>query len=116
MRQLQCFVCKSGFEFSAREPAVILRHVAYGHDFAHAGDCLALASELIFPEPGYYCAAFARDPERRHVLAEPLPGWLLVERDDGTRSLEGLVRDDEWLNEPGAAMFASMTERIPLAA
>jgi hypothetical protein len=108
-----------------------LRHVAYGYDLVHAGLCLTEACEWIFPEPDYDCAAFGRDPERRRVLDvataegwaavvpnpperviagqpvrfEPLQYWALVERQDGSRSMEGLVRDELWRDEPGAAEF-----------
>jgi hypothetical protein len=107
----------------------VLRHVAYGHDFVHDGPCLAAARELLFPEPGYDGPAFGRDAERLRVLAaadgagwavavaetperilagrpvryEPLRWWALVEHRDGTRLVEGIVREDEWLDEPGGA-------------
>jgi hypothetical protein len=128
---LRCLVCCQPFDFEAHEAAVVLRHVAYGHDFAHDGPCLAAARERLFPEPGYDCAAFGRDPERRRVLGaataagwaavlptaperlatgpavrlEPLRCWVLVEHTDGARRMEGLVRDEEWLHEPGGAEF-----------
>jgi hypothetical protein len=126
---LQCVVCGRAFDFAAGEAAVVLRHVAYGYDFVHDGPCLAAARAWIFAEPGYDVAAFGRDPERRRVLAadpadgwaavvpetparraagrpvrfEPLRWWALVEHRDGTRRVEGVVRDDEWLDEPGGA-------------
>ena len=108
---------------------MVLHHVAYGYDFAHRGDCEARALAAIFPEPGYDCAAFAHDPERVSVLAisppngwtavrpaqiaqgskdlrfEPLRLWALIEYRDGSRRFEGVVRDDEWLDEPGGAEF-----------
>jgi hypothetical protein len=126
---LQCVVCGRPFDFAAGEAAVVLRHVAYGYDFVHDGACLAAARELIFAEPGYDVPAFGRDPERRRVLAaesadgwaavepetparreagrpvrfEPLRWWALVEHQDGSRHVEGVVRDEEWLDEPGGA-------------
>ena len=102
---------------------------AYGFDFVHDDACLAAARELLFAEPGYDCAAFAHDPQRRRVLGvmpadgwaaivanaaesgerrvrnDPLLCWALVEHKDGSTSLEGLVRDPEWLDEPGGAEF-----------
>jgi len=69
---LRCVVCKRPFQFTRGEAAVVLRHVAYYYDFAHAGRCLAAAFEQIFPEPGYDCAAFGPDHERARVLcAQP---------------------------------------------
>jgi len=127
-------VCRSCFDFTAGETALILRHVAYGYDFVHDGGCFAAATESIFPEPGFDCAAFARDPERRRVLTvaaadgwaalsrtttghraldEPLLCWVVIEHPDGTTSLDGVVRDPEWLDEPGGAEFATKVVRIP---
>src|SRR5690349_22484776 len=36
MLQLRCIVCHVPFDFAHQETAVVLRHVAYGHDFVHA--------------------------------------------------------------------------------
>ena len=70
---------RRGLDFAAGKSAVVLRHVAYGHDFVHDGRCLATARELLFAEPGYDCAALGRDPERRRVLdAGPGAGWAAV--------------------------------------
>lgn len=128
---MRCVTCQEPFNFAVGQTAVVLRHVAYGHDFAHEGACLDAACELIFAEPGYDCAAFARDAVRRRVLAlapprgwvavlpadadrtvdgapvrfEPLRMWAVVEYQDGTRGLEGIVHDEEWLDEPGGAEF-----------
>jgi len=128
---LRCVVCRSPFNFAAGETALVLQHVAYGHDFVHEGPCLAAASEDIFVEPGYDCAAFGRDPERRRVFEvtaaegwaavmpetperivagrpvhfEPLRCWALTEHADGLRRVEGIVWPDEWLDEPGGAEF-----------
>lgn len=129
--ELRCVVCHQAFDFAAQEAALVLRHVAYGYDFVHDNACLADSCERLFPEPGYDCGAFARDPERRRVLAvapadgwmaviartpeplalsrrvrsDPLLCWVLVEHRDGSISMEGLVRDEEWLEEPGGAEF-----------
>ena len=134
---LRCVVCGAAFDFAAGESAVVLRHVAYGHDFVHDGRCLATARELLFAEPGYDCAALGRDPERRRVLdaspgagwaavlpepprrigpgrplqladgrpvhLEPLRWWALIEYRDGSRRVEGIVREDDLLDEPGGA-------------
>lgn len=134
---LRCAVCRRPFDFAAGESAVVLRHVAYGHDFVHDGRCLATARELLFAEPGYDCAALGRDPERRRVLdaspgagwaavlpepprrigpgrplqladgrpvhLEPLRWWALIEYRDGSRRVEGIVREDDLLDEPGGA-------------
>jgi hypothetical protein len=128
---LRCVACRRPFDFAAGEAAAVLRHAAYGYDFAHEGPCLEAARSLLFAEPGYDCAAFGRDAERRRVLAatdaaewaavlaetperaaaghpvrfEPLRWWALVEHRDGTRCVEGVVRDDDWLGEPGGAEF-----------
>jgi len=131
--ELRCVVCRGAFDFAAGETALVLRHVAYGHDFVHDGACATAASELIFPEPGFDCAAFARDPERQRVLSsapaegwtacvltsagravrsQPLQCWVLVARCDGTTTMEGLMRDAEWLDEPGGAEFAVTVQRI----
>jgi len=123
--RLHCIVCRTAFDFAADEAALILRHVAYGFDFVHDGACAAAAAEMIFPEPGFDCAAFARDPERRRVLrtasaegwracerGEPLRCWVLVERRDGTTTMEALIRDGEWLAEPGGAEFATTVRRV----
>ena len=73
---LRCVVCHRPFAFATGEAALVLRHTAYGYDFAHDGACLAAAREMLFLEPGYDSAAFGRDPERRRVLAiEPGAGW-----------------------------------------
>jgi hypothetical protein len=124
-------VCRRAFDFNAGETAVILRHIAYGYDFVHDGACLATAEERIFAEPGYDRPAFSRDPERvrlvqtaagdgwaavvpnpaAQILAwdpvsfEPLHCWVLVEHADGSQRIEGLVRDPDWLEEPGSAEF-----------
>ena len=139
---LRCLICRQPFDFKAHEAPVVLRHVAYGYDFAHPGRCLAAAQELLFPEPGYDCAAFGPDPVRRRVLElssaggwaavvpntaeqilagrpvqfEPLRYWALVERADGSRSREGIVWDAMWLAEPGGAEFpaARRGRRAPL--
>jgi hypothetical protein len=124
-----CAVCRRPFAFGAGEAAIILRHVAYGFDFVHDGPCLDAARELLFVEPGYDCQAFGPDVSRRRLLdvadaegwaaaspespqrviagaplrLEPLRWWALVEHQDGSRRVEGIVRDDEWLDEPGGA-------------
>jgi hypothetical protein len=128
---VKCFVCKKSFNFAAGESALILRHIAYGYDFVHAGVCLAAARELIFVEPGYDRPAFSADGERVRVIAaspapcwaavlpnaveravagdpvsvEPLQFWAVVEYCDGSRHREGVIRDSEWLDEPGGAEF-----------
>jgi len=111
------------------ETAVVMHHVAYGYDFVHDGACLTAAMDWIFPEPGFDCAAFARDPRRRRVLnvacadgwaalsstttlPEPLHCWVVVELRDGTTSVEALLRADEWLDEPGGAEFVGHVVRI----
>jgi hypothetical protein len=130
--RLHCVVCQQPFDFAAGDEAVVVRHVAYGHDFVHPGPCLEEARTWTFAEPDYDCAAFRRDAKRRRVLGaapadgwaavlpeadsdlvlagqalhfEPLRAWVLVEHADGSRRVEGLVRTDEWLDEPGGAEF-----------
>jgi hypothetical protein len=128
---LRCIVCHREFDFAFGETAVVLRHVAYGHDFVHDGQCLATASEWMFLEPGYDTYAFARDPRRTKVLQvwaadgwsavlpaagqqplpdslvrfEPLQCWVLVEHSDGSWHKEGILRDADWSDEPGGAEF-----------
>jgi len=103
-------ICRQDFDFTAGQTAVILHHVAYGYDFVHPGACEAAALGSIFPEPGYDCAAFAHDPERRAVVsiapgAERQRVWALIEYRDGSRRFEGVLRDAEWQDEPGGAEF-----------
>jgi hypothetical protein len=133
---LKCFICNKAIDFDSGETAVVLRHVAYGYGFAHAGACEAIALTWIFPEPGYDGAAFAHDAERRTIRAiapaegwaavvpngpqrilagspvhfEPLSFWALVEHKDGSRRTEGVVWDAEWLEEPGGAEFPEAAE------
>jgi hypothetical protein len=128
---LRCVVCRRAFDFNAGETAVILRHIAYGYDFVHEGACLATAEEWIFAEPGYDRPAFSRDAERVRLLQtaaangwaavapnppaqilawepvsfEPLHGWVLVEHADGSQRIEGLVKDAELQDDPGAVEF-----------
>jgi hypothetical protein len=128
---LRCLSCGRAFDFEAGESAIVVRHVAYGYDFAHAGACLDAALEQIFVEPGYDGAAYARDPQRRRVVGinqpdgwsavlpesaerilsgspfrfEPLRFWALVEHRDGSTRVEGVTQDEEWLDEPGSAEF-----------
>ena len=127
---LHCAVCRRPFALDAGEAALVLRHTAYGYDFVHNGACLKEAREMLFLEPGYDGYAFGRDTERRRVLAaspadgwsavlvahgqsarlpsvrfEPLRSWVVVEHQDGSLRVEGLVRDDEWLDESGGAEF-----------
>jgi hypothetical protein len=130
-KNVKCFVCKKPFNFAAGESALILRHIAYGYDFVHEGACLAAAREVIFVEPGYDRPAFSTDGQRVRVIdaspaacwtavlpnaleravagdpvsVEPLQFWADVEYRDGTRHREGVIRDPEWLEEPGGAEF-----------
>jgi hypothetical protein len=105
---MHCFICQLPFDFAAGEVAHIVKHVAYGYDFAHEGACLAAAYELIFPEPGYDCAAFGPDPLRVRIVGAERFGWVLVEYRDGSRRPERITRDAEWANEPGAAEFPNV--------
>jgi hypothetical protein len=101
---LKCVVCKREFDFNAGESAIVLRHVAYYYDFAHDGQCLARALELIFPEPDYDCAAFSCDLERLRILGAGRC-WALVEHADGASRLEAISREAGWEDEPGGAEF-----------
>jgi hypothetical protein len=133
---LRCLSCNRAFDFASGETAVVLRHVAYGYGFAHDGACLKEALEQIFVEPGFDCAAYAHDTQRMRILGvnpsddwsavlpetpertlsgspfrfEPLRFWALVEHADGSRRVEGVTWDDEWLDEPGAAEFVEARE------
>jgi hypothetical protein len=128
---LRCIVCQRPFDFAAGETGTVLRHIAYGYDFAHVGTCLAAALEWIFVEPGYDRPAFSVGRQRVRVLGtapadgwaavlpntpeqrlagvpvsfEALHCWALVEHGDGSRRVEGIVRDPEWADEPGGAEF-----------
>ena len=107
---MRCVICHQQFEFAKGQTAVVLHHVAYGYDFVHEGACEAQALSMIFVEPGYDCAAFAHDRERSRVLvviglATPLEVHAVIESRDGSRHVERIVRDPEWLTEPGAAEF-----------
>jgi hypothetical protein len=111
---MRCVICRQQFDFSAGQVAVVLRHVAYGFDFVHAGSCEAAALSLIFVEPGYDSAAFAHDQLRSRVLAvigpfDQYEQHAVIEYRDGSRHLERIVRDPEWLEEPGAAEFPSVS-------
>jgi hypothetical protein len=37
---------------------------------------------------------------------------VLVEYSDGSISMEGVIRDEEWLDEPGGAEFAKIVQRV----
>jgi hypothetical protein len=129
--QVKCVVCHKSFDFGAGQTAVVLKHIAYGYDFAHPGKCEAIAREWIFVEPGYDRPAFSTDGQRVRVLSvssaagwsavlpaapeqvldgvpvlyERLAYWAVVEHRDGSRHTEGVIRAAEWLNEPGGAEF-----------
>ena len=118
--QLQCVVCKRGFDFASGEAAIVLRHVAYYYDFVHAGNCLSVALDWVFVEPGYDSAEFGPDRERVGILraepdeirqtsgiasSEPLRYRALVEHSDGSCWLEVIVRQVGWEAEPGGAEF-----------
>jgi hypothetical protein len=118
--QLQCIVCKLGFDFAAGETAIVLRHVAYYYDFVHSGNCLSTALDWIFAEPGYDVAEFAPDRERVRILraepdetrqtsavesSEPRRYRALIEHSDGSCWLEVIVREVGWEAEPGGAEF-----------
>ena len=103
---MRCVICRQDFDFAAGQTAVVLHHVAYGFDFVHSGLCEAQALSLIFPEPGFDCAAFAHDTKRSKVVAM-LGVYAVVEYRDGSRQVERITREDDWTNEPGAAYFDS---------
>ena len=48
------------------------------------------------------CSAWLSDPD---LHFEPLRLWALVEYRDGSRRFEGVVRHEDWLDEPGGAEF-----------
>jgi len=123
---VQCIVCSRAFDFDTGESALILKHVAYNYDFVHPVACAEVARRWIFPEPGYDCAAFTTDSERRRVVRatsaagwyaalpgydgrpltlEPVRCWAIVEHADGSQHPEAIVRDSDWLQEPGGAEF-----------
>ena len=128
---LRCIVCHRPFDFATGQAAMVLKHIAYGYDFVHDGQCLATARTWIFVEPGYDRPAFSTDGQRlrivrvsdstgwaaalptapEQVLAgapvvyEPVACWATVEYVDGSRHLEGVIRAPELQNEPGTAEF-----------
>jgi len=127
---LQCLVCNRSFDFTTSEAAVVVRHVSYGYDFVHEATCLEAVAEWLFPEPGFDCAAFGPDLERRRILGitsargwaaamnagpaevlcrparpDPLHSWVLVEHKSGAVRIEGLIHDEEWADEPGTFEF-----------
>jgi hypothetical protein len=130
MLQLRCIVCHEPFDFDRHETAIVLRHIAYGHDFVHSRH-EATALDWIFVDPEYDRPAFTHDARRTRILDvaspdgwtavlpesperiaagcsvrfEPLRLWTLVEYRDGSRHVEGLIRDAEWETEPGGANF-----------
>jgi hypothetical protein len=130
MSELRCIVCREPFDFASGEIALVLRHIAYGYDFVHARH-ESTALGWIFVDPEYDRPEFTHDARRAAVLHvappegwaavmpetperidagyfvhfEPLRLWALVEYRDGSRHLEGLVRDAEWESEPGGAEF-----------
>jgi hypothetical protein len=119
---MRCVICRQQFDFSAGQTAVVLRHVAYGYDFVHAGICEAAAMSIIFPEPGFDCAAFAHDATRARVLAILGPFTAtdvhaVIEYRDGSRHVERITRDSDWRDEPGAAEFpVALAESLELVA
>jgi hypothetical protein len=130
MLTLRCVVCHKPFDFTGGESAVVLRHIAYGYDFVHTQH-ESIALDWIFVDPEYDRPEFSHDASRARVLDvappagwaavvpeaperiakgyyvrfEPLRVWTLVEYRDGSRHLEGLLRDAEWESEPGGAEF-----------
>jgi hypothetical protein len=130
MFQLRCIVCHEPFYFDRHETAVVVRHIAYGYDFVHSRH-EATALGWIFVDPEYDRPAFTHDARRARILDaappdgwtavlpesperiaagdsvrfEPLRLWTLVEYRDGSRRVEGLIRDAEWETEPGGAEF-----------
>ena len=130
MLTLRCIVCHEPFDFAAGETALVLRHIAYGYDFVHARH-ESVALEWIFVDPEYDRPEFTHDAERAVIVDvaapdgwaavmpetpekidegyfvrfDPLRLWALVEYRDGSRYLEGVVRDAEWESEPGGAEF-----------
>jgi len=129
--ELRCVVCHKPFDFGSGQVAIVLKHIAYGYDFAHEGACLATAREWIFADPEYDRPAFGSDGQRARVVHiasaagwsavmpapleqivagtpvvfDPLLCWALVEYRDGTRRFEGIVRTSGWADEPGGAEF-----------
>jgi hypothetical protein len=124
-------ICHRPFDFAGGQVAVVLKHIAYGYDYAHEGACLAAARELIFVDPEYDRPAFSTDGQRARILRtyaangwtavlpnapdqvlggepvsfEPLLCWVVVESCTGSRRVEGLMREPDLVDEPGAAEF-----------
>src|SRR5215470_16918786 len=117
MLHLRCIVCHLPFDFANQETAVVLRHIAYGHDFVHA-EHESTALEWIFVDPEFDRPEFSHDPRRAIIVDvappdgwtavvpqapervltgdmlsfQPLGLWVLVENHDGSRYVEGLLR------------------------
>jgi hypothetical protein len=131
MLQLRCIVCHRPFDFAQHETAVVLRHIAYGYDFVDAQhEATALTWFFVDPQfdrpefshdwrrasildvapPDGWSAVVPQPPERAAVgdllSFQPLGLWVLVENHDGSRYVEGLLRDLYWESEPGGAEFA----------
>jgi hypothetical protein len=130
MLQLRCVVCHQPFDFDRHDWAVVIRHIAHGYDFVHPRHESA-ALDWIFVDPQYDRPEFSRDERRARILdvappahwaavmpgrpeqiaagdlfsLQPLGVWALVEYRDGSRYVEGLLREPEWETEPGGAVF-----------
>src|SRR5437868_5710716 len=74
--EMRSVVCHTPFDFAAGQAAIVLKHIAYGYDFAHSGACEATAREWIFVEPGYDRPAFSTDGQRMRILRiSSAAGW-----------------------------------------
>jgi hypothetical protein len=124
---LRCVVCRRAFQFGVDDAPHIVRHICYGYDFVHGGECRLTAESTLFAEPGYDCAAFGPDPDRRRLTGlisprgwtailppnshtaecglDPIWSWALVEGKNGVIRVEGLIRDQDWQDGPGSFYF-----------
>jgi hypothetical protein len=76
------------------------------YDFVHSGACLVASSTWQYPQLGRY-SAFGRDFERLRILgaspaAEPLFCWVVVQHQDGSQRIEGIVRRADGIDFIGA--------------
>ena len=118
---LRCVVCRRPFAFADGEVAVVLRHVAYGFDFAHDGACLAAARE----RKGVDLVRAERDTKIRvrYLSAlergdwRDLPGAVYTKGFLRNYALYlGLDPEDvlsQWRTERGEAMTPAPTISIP---
>jgi hypothetical protein len=85
----------------------------------HGGACLVAASRWTCPEESDVYSTFGRDWERQRILgawpahgraAATLLGWAMVQHQDGSQRVEGILRRTERLDEPEVIEFADASD------